>query len=196
MDTILLVCLIGLDVALLGIVYFLGKQRVNPVEIMQELTEERRQLAEIRSAIEEEMGLGQAKLREVLDRVSMMGTEIEEEINSGRKTLKAEMEEVLKDLSERVEAPMGQITKKQVALENVLKRAELKKMGIVKAISRGEQIVKFFNKNVPYEEIIEEIESKKYLDARQLLSKGIPVSQVAKDLNMPESEVSLLVSIG
>ncbi len=196
MVTTLLIFLIALDIALLIAVYRISKQRINPLEIIEELTEERRLVSEMRDVVKEELAAGQVKCRDVLDRISTLATEIDEEFKSSRKILTSEMEQVLQELAKRIDVPIQQVTKKQAVIENLLKKVDFHKTTLAKAIDRGEKIVKFFNQKIPYEEILEELEDKKYLDARQLLSKGVPVYQVAKELNIPESEVALLVSVG
>lgn len=196
MDSILLILLIVVDIALLGVVYFLGKQRINPVEIIKEVDEERRRLTELHTTIRDEMKLAQQKSRDLYEKISALANDIEMETKSGGKNLAEEVEQLFGEFSKKIEHPIKQITKKQASMENLLKKASKEKEVLVKILSRGEELIKFFNKNIPYEEVLQEIEDKKYADARHLLSQGLEPDRVAKELNLPESEVSLLAAIG
>ena len=196
MVTIILIVLVLLDVFLLGIVYFLGKQRINPVEIIKEIDEERRLLKELQIAVKEEMEQGEQRCHEVLNRVAAIATDIDMEMKNSSEAISGEVGKVLDQVAERIQEPMKNITKKQAALESLLKKVEKERLILKKALARGEILVKFFNQSLPYEEVMHEIEDKKYLDARQLLSSGMSSVEVARELDLPESEVALLVSIG
>lgn len=195
METAILVILAVLDLVLLGVVYVLGRRQIQPVEILRDLNEERRLLKELRQAVKEELEDGHRRSKEALSRVSTIATEVEMEFRGGRDTLNKEMEEVLREFSSKVEGLLGGLVKKQAMIEKLLKKVETEKAGLVKALDRGDKLVRFFNQNVPYEEVLEEIEDKKYSDARELLSKGIKPNEVAKYLGLPESEVTLIAAV-
>ena len=196
MSAILLAILIVIDVLLLGVIYYLGKQRINPIEIVKELTEERKVLGELRRAVKEEIGFQDAKGKQIVDKVSTLATEIEMELKAGGATMAQEVDRILANVAARIDEPLQALARKQAALEMLLKRVERERQILVKAVGRGEKIAKFFDKRLPYEDVLEEIEDKKYVDARQLLSQGVPPKQVATELGLPESEVNLLVGLG
>ena len=122
--------------------------------------------------------------------------DIDMEMKNGSEAISGEVGRVLDQVAERIQEPMKNITKKQAALESLLKKVERERLILKKALGRGEVLARFFNQNLPYEEVLREISDKKYLDARQLLSMGMSSNEVAKELDLPESEVALLVSIG
>lgn len=195
MSSIILGILVVLDVVLLGIVYVLGKRQVQPLEIMQDLTEDRRMLKELRQVVREEMEDGLTRMRGMLERVNLLAAEVDLEIKSSRMSMNKEMEEVLGQFSENVEKIVGQITRKQASLERISRSAEQQTLLLSKSLERGEKMAQFFNNRLPYEEVLEEIQDKKYADARELLSKGMLPQEIARHLNMPESEVSLIAAV-
>lgn len=195
MSSIILGILVMLDLVLLGIVYVLGKRQVQPLEIMQDLTEDRRMLKELRQVVKEELEDGLARMRAMLERVNTLAAEVEIEIKSSRTSMNKEMEEVLGQFSNNVEKIVGQITRKQSSLEKISRMAEQQTLLLSKSLERGEKMTQFFNNRLPYEEVLEEIQDKKYADARELLSKGMMPQEVARYLNMPESEVSLIAAV-
>lgn len=195
METAILIILAVLDVVLLGVVYVLGRRQIQPVDILRDLNEERRLLKELRQSVKEELEDGHRRSKEVLGRVSTIATEVEMEFRGGRDTLNKEMEEVLKEFSAKVEGLLGGLVKKQAMIEKLLKKVETEKTVLAKALDRGDKLARFFTQNVPYEEVLEEIEDKKYSDARELLSRGITPPEVAKYLGLPESEVKLIAAV-
>lgn len=195
MQTAILAILALLDLVLLGVVYVLGKRQIQPVEILRDLNEERRLLKELRQAVKEELEDAHRRSHDALRRVSTVATEVEMEFKGGRETMNKEMEEVLKEFSGKVETLLSGLTKKQAMIEKLLKKVETEKAVLGKALERGDKLTRFFNQSVPYEEVLEEIEDKKYSDARELLSKGLKPRDVAKCLGMPEAEVTLIAAV-
>jgi hypothetical protein len=185
-----------LDVFLLGVVYFLGRQKHSNSQIFLELEEERKILKELQFAVKEEAEIGEQKCREILGRVTAIATDIEMEVKQNGEVINKEVEQIIAKISDQIQEPLKSINIKQASLEALLKKIEKERLVLNKSISRGEKLVKFFNGAVPYEEVLKEIEDKKYSDARQLLTKGFSPNEVASELGLPLSEVMLLASFG
>ena len=195
MTTILLVSLVLLDMALLAAVFFLNRRQEAHIELVEEMTEERRLLTELRQSVHEELEAAHGKARETLDKATRLAAEAEQEVKSGGQTIATEMEAVAATLTERFAEPLKELGKKQSYLESLLRRVDQEKTVLAKLISRGEKICKFFDERVPYQEVLEEIEDKKYSDARSLLAKGKAPGAVALELGMSESEVRLVAGL-
>ena len=102
MTTILIILLLIVDVVLLGVLYFIGKRRINPVEVISELNEERRLLKEMRENIREEMEIALNKSMAHVDKMHTVATEVEMEVRTGSETLKSELETLIKEMAIRV----------------------------------------------------------------------------------------------
>ena len=196
MSSSLLIILVFLDILLLGVVYYLGKKRINPLEIVRELNEERRLLSEMRKNLKEEMSFERKKAKEILDRIMTIGTDIELEVKNSGSIISSEVESVLPTLEEKIEVPLKQLNKKIAVLDKLYQKIKKERKMLNYSLERGEQLTKFFSDKVPYEKVLSEIEDKKYSDARGLLAQGVSPSQVAMELGLAESEVTLLASIG
>jgi len=90
---------------------------------------------------------------------------------------------------------MRELTRKQQYVESLLKKVEAEQIILQKVVLRVEKIAQLFDKKMPYEEVLSELEDKKYTDARYLRSKGMNPTQVARDLGMSESEVRLVAGL-
>jgi hypothetical protein len=194
--TLLLAALILLDLGLLAIVFLQSRRGGDArVELVQEMTEERRLLTELRTAVHEELFAAQSRSRDMHDKIARLAAEAEHEVKSGGQTLATEMEGVVTELSGRFEQPLKELTRRQAYMETLLKRVEGEKSVLQKLIARGEKICRFFDERIPYEEVLHEIEDKKYVDARALLARGQSPGQVAQALGMSESEVRLVAGL-
>lgn len=195
MTPLLLVMLIVLDLALLGAVIWLSRRQEAQVELAMELTEERRLLTELRQSIHEELEAAQSKARATLDKATRLAAEAELEVKSGGQTIAREMDAVATQLTSRFEAPLKELGKRKAGLEALLQKAEREKTVLQKVVARGEKICRFFDERVPYEDVLHEIEDKKYADARKLLARGHAPAAVAVELGMSESEVRLVAGL-
>ena len=105
------------------------------------------------------------------------------------------MDAVVTQLTSRFESPLRDLAKRKVGLESLLQQAEREKEILQKLLARGEKICRFFDERVPYEDVLHEIEDKKYADARKLLARGHAPHRVANELGMSESEVRLVAGL-
>jgi len=195
MTTFLLIALILLDIGLLAAVFLLNRKQDAHMEMVEELTEERRLLGELRTNVQEELEAAQFKARETLDKAMRLATEAELEVKSGGKTIAFEMESVVTDLADKFEKPLKEIATRQAYLETLLRKVDDEKAIMQKLIARGEKICRFFDSRVSFEEVMEEIEDKKYSDARSMLARGKSPISIAKELGLSESEVRLVAGL-
>ena len=66
---------------------------------------------------------------------------------------------------------------------------------LLNAVRKGQILSKFFNQEIPYEQLLKDIELKKYDDARRLIGQGYSADQVAKELGMRTSEIEMIRSV-
>ena len=195
MVVVLLVFLAAVDLGLVIAVLRLHRRRETHLELVEELTEERRLLAELRNAVQEELEAAQAKARTTLEKAMLLATEAEHEVKSGGQTIAQEMEQVVSELTLKFVDPLKDLSRKQATLESLLRRVEEEKARLTKLLIRGEKICRFFDERIPYEDVIAEIEDQKYTDARLLLARGKPPTVVATELGISETEVRLVAGL-
>jgi signal transduction histidine kinase len=196
MTGFLLGTLVLLDVGLLVCFFFLNRRQEAHIELIEELSEERRLLTDLRASVQEELEAADKKARESLNQVTRIAAEAEHEVKNGGASIASELEGVVGHLTERFESPLKDLAKKTGYMENLLRKVDTEKRVLKNLLGRSEEIIKFFDDKVPYEQVIDEIENKKYTDARALLAKGLPVSDVSIELNMSISEVKAVAGLG
>ena len=195
MTTAFLLVTLLLDVGLLIAVFKLSRRQEHQLELVTELTEERRLLAELRQGVQEELESAQAKARETLDKATRLAALAEQEVTSGSGAIAEELSALAGQLAGRFDEPLKELSRRQGYLEALLRRVDDEKSTLQRLIARGEKICRFFDERVPYEEVLAEIEDKKYMDARLLLARGRAPAAVAAELGMSETEVRLVAGL-
>ena len=195
MSTILISVLIFVDLLLIAVVYQLIKKKPVDGLVLREVSDERAMLTELRRSIEEELNSARRESQMHLEKVSQIAAEVEQDLRTSTQTISGQVEEIANDITEKLNEPIKKLAKKQMSIESLLKRVDQQKEGLSKMLERGEKLVRFFNSSLSYEEILEEIEDKKYNDALQLMAKGIKPEKVALEVGISQSEARLLAGI-
>lgn len=192
MTTFLLISLLVLDFGLIVCIAILNRRQEAHLSLVEDMTEERRLLNELRASVQEELQAGQYKIKESVDKVAQLATEAEIEVKSGGQTIAEEVEKIMVTLTSQFENPLRELNRKQAAIENLLRKLDKEKSLLSKLTQRAEKVCHFLGNKIPYDELLEEIEDKKYADARELLARGETPKFIAEELGMPESEVRLV----
>jgi hypothetical protein len=137
----------------------------------------------------------QAEMKQIYEKVTVIATDAEMELKAGSSFVTKEVEAVLEEARQHLEGPLDLIAKHRTRLSALVQKSQEERQILQKSVARAEQLSRFFDKRIPYEEVLAEIEDKKYSDARFLLSKGLKPSQVASELGLPESDVQLIASM-
>lgn len=198
MNSTLLTVLIAVDFVLIGLVLVaLRRKKETPVDvsILRELDHEHRLIKEMREAVREDLAQKHSEMKSLYEKVAMIATETDMELKSGAHSLQAEMEHVLADARHRLDSYLQEIDKRRTGLSALLKKASEERQLLQKALSRGDKLTKFFDSTVPYQDVLEELEDKKYVDARHMLARGIQPAQIARELGLQEAEVQLIASM-
>lgn len=198
MNQTLLALLIAVDVLLIGLVLLaLRKKQETPASVgmLREIDHEHRLIKEMREAVREDLLQKHAEMKMLYEKVATIATETDMELKSGAHSLAQEMEHVLQDARSRLDEYLTQIDKRRTGFSSLLKKAQEERQLLQKALSRGEKLTKFFDSTVPYQDVLEELEDKKYVDARHMLARGLEPAQIARELGLAESEVQLIASM-
>ena len=180
---------------LLAAVFYLNRRQMAHFELVEEMSEERRLLTEMRATVKEELDNAREQAHRTLEQATRIATEAELEVKNGGRTIAGEVEAVASQLADRFNQPLEELNKRQAAVESLLRRVAKERTIMTSLVSRGEKICKFFDEKVSYEDVLHEIEDKKYDDARHLLARGEKPGAVAKHLGMSESEVRLVAGL-
>lgn len=191
--TILLFLLLAIDGALLTFIIYQYRQNGGiGIDFLAEVSEERTKIKQMISEIRTEFTHIHSQCHGYLEKITHIAAEAELESKQQNDAIAQQIELSLKEVMPQIEKPLAKISEKQMSLESLLKNIDKERLLLTKLINRGERLLGFFNKEIPYEKVLEEIEVKKYSDARQLLAKGYSITQISKELGMTSGEVELV----
>ncbi len=189
----LMIVLFVFDVFVMAALYSIYNKKTDGERILREITEERQMLTELRRTVHEELQITSARNRDYLDRITKLATEAEQEVKSGSATIASEVEALARSLAVKFQEPLQELSKRQSAIETLIRRLEKDKRDLQSTVNRAERLSQFFDSRVPYEEVLSELEDKKYIDARRMLASGSKPEDVAQQLGMSPSEVRMLI---
>jgi predicted transcriptional regulator len=180
------------DVALLFAFLYLNKNQGVSSDLLLEITDERRKISELTETLRNEIQQNQIRSKENLNKVAHLAAEAEQEVKNSGETLAKNMQDLIQEFTTNCELPLNELAKRHASLESIYKKIEREKNNLAKLISRSENLVRFFQDHLPYEEVIKDIEIKKYADARQLLTQGMTPEKVASELGLSSSVVQMM----
>jgi len=192
----LLGMLVVVDIVMIFAIFLLSRRQAANSSALAELHEERSLLTELRESVKEELENALAKIRGASDKVQILAAEVEYEIKNGAGAVTQEADAMIKELSKKFDEPLDELMRRQQYIESLMKRMDQEKKVIHRIVSRGEQVLKFFNGKVSYEKIVQEIEDQKHSDVRALLARGLKAPKIATELGMTEAEVRAISNIG
>ena len=158
------------------------------------LDSERAQLIEIQSALSQEVREAKKLASETLNKLMVIGSEAHAEWEDVTKKINSVLVEVDKHSEIILEANISNLSMRSMALEKVMKDAEILNESLIISTKKAQKILKLFDTSVPSEDIFKEIQTEKYAEAKKLLLEGIEASVVVKKLGMSMGEVLLLSS--
>jgi HPt (histidine-containing phosphotransfer) domain-containing protein len=192
MSTIVLAAIIGVDILLVfGMLVLLKNQRGTDLAI-SDLTAEREMIAGLQTSIRHDISKTSNEQKSMMTRLSKIAAEIEQEVSSQKSGIGDNLDQITSELAQEFEKPLRELTKKQNALANLYKKIKAERAEIERTAEKAAQLIKFFNEKVPYDEILCELEDKKYMDARRLLAKGVSAKEVSTRLGLPLAELEVM----
>ena len=195
MIILLLSGLIIIDIIILFLIYVLNKHRLENIKFFEEMSVERQMLSDLRSSVEEQLKEVEQQNKKYLAKLNQLATEAEQEVKNGVSSIEKEMNNLIAKMSDKIKEQLSEFSNKQAACDVFIKKIEKEKMILQVLLKRAETLIKFFDGRLSYEEILEEIEDKKYQDARKLIAKGYKPETVAKELGLSVSEVKLIAGL-
>lgn len=156
------------------------------------LDAERHQLLQMQESLRSDLVEAKRISQDTLSKISHIGAEAHAEWNSIMQKMTIVSGQVDEENKKVLGEATGTLSKHRMALEKACKDANEATQRINEHCARAQKIVRFFDKNVPADEIIKDIQTEKYAEAKRLIEAGSDASVVAKKLGISVSEASLL----
>jgi DNA-binding NarL/FixJ family response regulator len=180
------------DVILVVAFLRLQKRQFDNQNVIRELTEERSLLADLRDSVRNELMAAQSQARATRDQVQVLATEAEQEVKRGVEQITREAEGIVSNIAGKLEKPFQELTNKQHFLMKLAKDAESQRELLSRVVTRAEHAAKLLQSAEKWEDIVEELESRRYHDIRAMLAKGLSTEKISKELGVSENEVRVV----
>jgi DNA-binding NarL/FixJ family response regulator len=189
---VMLAVLAVADVILVVAFLRLQKRQFDNQNVIRELTEERSLLADLRDSVRNELMAAQSQARATRDQVQVLATEAEQEVKRGVEQITREAESIVSNIAGKLEKPFQELTNKQHFLMKLAKDAESQRELLSRVVTRAEHAAKLLQSAEKWEDIVEELESRRYHDIRAMLAKGLSAEKISKELGVSENEVRVV----
>lgn len=195
MMTAILTLLVIADVALVFAFIRLSRRQEAHRQLMMEMTEERALLNDLRNSIRADLTTAQSQVRAMKEQVQVLATEAELEVKNGVDAIGREVENIISQLGSKLEQPLNEIATKQHYVERLLQRVQGERKAFTRVTERASELARFFQEGVPFDEVVKELEDKKFSDIRALITQGVSAQKVAMELGVSEQEVKLIAGL-
>ena len=189
---IVLLCVVVADIAIVFGFLRLQKRQSDNQEILRELTEERGMLADLRSQIRAELQTAQNQVRTLKDQVQVLATEAEQEVRQGVAEITKEVDLIIANISQKLDSPMRALNEKQHFIVQLSKDSQKQRDLLARLVARAENAAKLLRAGDSWEDIVDQLEARRYADIRALLARGVQPERIARDLGVSEQEVRLV----
>ena len=195
MNFAVLAAVIGVDLLVLVIVFRLFKKHRAPEDLLEDLAEERNALRHLHAEVKNELQHTQAENQRILDKATQIAAEVEQEIAASQGVLASHAEQLGSEFAERFADPMKELGSKQNSIEVLFAKIEREKNALQHLLKKTEKLIQLINAKIPTQDVIRDMEYKKYADVRMLLAQGHTIDFVAKELGLAEAEVQLVKNL-
>lgn len=156
---------------------------------------ERNELSQLQNAVAQDLSSAKHLAHETLSKLTRIGADAHAEWTEMTARIDQVMSEIEGQTARLLEEHTALATRNRLALEKVCKEARETNVGLQESLRNSRKLLRFFDKNVPAEQIVKELQTEKYAEAKKLIEQGIDASAIAKKLGLSQSEVSLLATL-
>lgn len=188
----ILALLVVADIFLIVSFLRLQRRQLASQEIVRELTEERSMLSDLRGQIRDELMAAQTQVRSLKDQVQVLATEAEQEVRHGLADITREVDSIIANISQKLDAPMQALAEKQHFITQLARDAKKERELLTRLVQRSENVARLLEAGSSWEDIVDQIQAKRYEDIRAMLAKGLQPERIARELGVTEQEVRIV----
>jgi hypothetical protein len=156
------------------------------------LDSEREQLLHLQNAVGNDLRSAKQLSTETLSKLNKMASQLDANWQESTQKIEILFQELTQASHARVTDDLARIQKSRLSVEKSLQMGNECSEQMAKLLSDSRRLLKALDGSIPTEEILREIQSEKYSQARELLQGGFDATAVARKLGLSLSEVNLL----
>lgn len=190
--TILIAALIIFDAVLLVMYMKKDKKSTDALAVLKEVHREKTELTRLKDQLKAELAEQKDQHRQQMTKITAIAAEMDMDVQTFKDTIGQDLDQMLSNFTGKCEEQQSKARKHNFALEAMIKSCDEQHKLLLRSIKRAERLTKFFAKDLPYEDIIADLTTKKYQDARAMMTSGVPAQQVARELGLTDSELQVM----
>lgn len=190
--TILIAALIVFDAVLLFLYLKKDKKSTDALAVLKEVHREKTELVRLKDQLKAELAEQKDQHRKQMTKITAIAAEMDMDVQTFKDTIGQDLDQMLTGFTAKCEEQQNKARKHNFALEAMIKSCDEQHKLLLRSIKRAERLTKFFAKDLPYEDIIADLTTKKYQDARAMMTSGVPAHQVARELGLTDSELQVM----
>jgi hypothetical protein len=156
------------------------------------LDAERAELIELQSALASDLRAAKQLSEETVARLGRLGAEAGAEWREMMDRMSALSEEIDRNARKLSDDVLSKLQRGRMTLDKGVRDAAAVGVALDERLARARDLLRFFEREVPTEEIVKELQAEKYERARRMLSEGMETGAICKKLGLTHGEVSLL----
>jgi hypothetical protein len=200
MNSILVMVCIGVTLFIFQSVFFIScvkwlsnskKKRDKEFAI---LDKERAMLIELQSQLKNDITEARQLSDQTLKKLKIIGAEAHAEWDDMTKKINEVLIEVDSHSDKLLENNISKLNIQKMSLEKSIINAKQMNENLTQTCNKAQKFLKLFDTNLPTEEVLKEIQTNKYNDAKRMLADGLDATFVSKKLGLSLGEVVTISS--
>ena len=160
--------------------------------LLRDLTQERCEIKNLRDDIHSQLKDVRQHVQEKTKQLQKMSSEVDKDVSEGKKVFHHAIEQMSEQFLSKISHLDELLNQKQENLKLSFRKTEHASHKLAKVIRRAETLAQFFKSDLACEDLLKDIEMKKYDDARAMLAKGHSREAIAEALGLRSVEIDLL----
>ena len=150
MNIVISILLFGLDLVLLGVVFFSLRNGGLKGEDLAELTEERNLLRNLHHEIRKDLETADGLAKKNVSEIAKLGGEIEQEIKNSGQLIAQGVETIVNEMGEKLQPTLKELLEHKNSLEVLSRKIDRQKLTLQKTLDRAESFAKFLSGQIWY----------------------------------------------
>lgn len=194
MDNILIGSLFFFEIAILFIFLKKFKQlENNGLGTSQSNSEQQLVLKEMHHKVETELRIIHQDAKKMIVELQKIATFKEIEVRKQKEVVHKEMEELSSEFRGSIEQILHQLDQQHDKLISSKAQTEETLQDCQKAVAQAEILVSGLDKKLPFDEVLNKLERKKFEQARRLMVRGKSAQEIASATGLNLSQVDMIV---
>lgn len=183
------------DLVLLLAVWFFSKNRSLDRQLLHDLVSERRHILDLFNQMKGDISAAKEHEGEKSRKLNLLAAETEQHLNELKSISEHYWNEQTQQIDKTIDHMIGKCKSTQEELNLSLEKAKRCKERLSKSLQRAETLTQFFSKDIPYDQIMRDVEMKKYEEAKRMLREGYPKETISDEVGLSTSEIELIEGI-